>query len=528
MEHREGHRLTLISQSWADELVSFVGQVRDEFLIASPWITSPVAQLVADALPPEGRLSIRIISRLDLSDFVSGASDLDAFAPETFMGKGSLAIRGLRNLHAKLYVADRREVIIGSGNLTEGGIRLNHELLVRIADPVFVDYARAAFERLWHIAAPTDSSYFSWIASELEHLALPAERPEMPKRDAGQPVRQFRQAPPLTIPYVQVAGAAAARAMLVERSRTIRAARSARASVAAEPDHMIIRWLEATRWVPRETREAPELLARIRRYLSHPSSEHIRATAIEMIGRLGLRSFVPDLRDVLSHSEHGVPMRAASALALALMGEAAAFGELLDIAQEEGHVGRWARRGCFMLLALVHEEQRSRLLATMGVPESLQLEELLTVLKPHTGTNSERLSKALLLERLLLGYWTDTDVDVLVYVQHLALSALQPKRKFAGYGEFVKEAARTLHIMPGDVHKSLLSINLLKRISESGWPEGLREVLGPRWLQITSMPTTFREALETRLSAETRQSLATLEAIVGAAQSKPWSASAEE
>jgi phosphatidylserine/phosphatidylglycerophosphate/cardiolipin synthase-like enzyme len=45
----------------------------------------------------------------------------------------------LRNLHAKVVVADRREAVIGSANLSHRGLVENYELGIRLAGPVARD-----------------------------------------------------------------------------------------------------------------------------------------------------------------------------------------------------------------------------------------------------------------------------------------------------------------------------------------------------------------------------------------------------
>lgn len=58
-------------------------------------------------------------------------------------------MRGVRNLHAKLYLFGESRVIVTSANLTEAALLTNHELGFVAADAVIADSCRQYFENLW-------------------------------------------------------------------------------------------------------------------------------------------------------------------------------------------------------------------------------------------------------------------------------------------------------------------------------------------------------------------------------------------
>jgi hypothetical protein len=124
--------------------------------IASPWVEPfPIQNLLAQVLPRvhTGELSVRLVYR------VAEESDLritDLAALEALAGEG-VQIRYSRRLHAKLVVADRRNALVGSSNLTrrggygyrsEPGWR-NEEGGVLLTGSRAAAEAAAHFDRIW-------------------------------------------------------------------------------------------------------------------------------------------------------------------------------------------------------------------------------------------------------------------------------------------------------------------------------------------------------------------------------------------
>lgn len=126
--------MPIIAPTWTD-LQDLVRAARAELWLCSPYITDEGLTKVFDVLGDTPH--IRIWTRLSPSDWVAGASDpesLRAFM-EILVDDGRTVDLGiLQRLHAKLYASDRRTVLIGSANLTDGGFSRNVELMVRLED----------------------------------------------------------------------------------------------------------------------------------------------------------------------------------------------------------------------------------------------------------------------------------------------------------------------------------------------------------------------------------------------------------
>ena len=69
-------------------------------------------------------MNLKVITRFDLNEFAQGVSDIAALRMSI---KANARVRGVRNLHAKLYIFGTSRAIITSANLTEAALRRNHE-----------------------------------------------------------------------------------------------------------------------------------------------------------------------------------------------------------------------------------------------------------------------------------------------------------------------------------------------------------------------------------------------------------------
>lgn len=97
----------------------------------------------------------RIITRFNQQDFADRVSDVAAL--RVLLDAGT-AVRGIRHLHAKLYVFGSERAIITSANLTEAGLSRNHECgMVTDGSHAIAD-CREYFDDLWDRAGEDLSS----------------------------------------------------------------------------------------------------------------------------------------------------------------------------------------------------------------------------------------------------------------------------------------------------------------------------------------------------------------------------------
>jgi hypothetical protein len=114
--------------------------------------------------------NIQVITRFNLSDFYDGVSDIAAL--RLLMEKGA-QVRGVRNLHAKLYLFGETRVIVTSANLTDAALQRNQEFGFMAENAKIIDRCVDYFEDLWGRAGKNLSfeQLISWENRLSEHLA---------------------------------------------------------------------------------------------------------------------------------------------------------------------------------------------------------------------------------------------------------------------------------------------------------------------------------------------------------------------
>ncbi len=120
--------------TFEDRLGRMLESAKFEVVIVSPWIKRQMWERIKGPLRRFVRRGgkVRIFMRGCESDFSAGLSD-DVVQDVRDLGGDVFPVR---QLHAKLYVVDRREAIIASANLTKGGIEGNYEAGVWLNDPL--------------------------------------------------------------------------------------------------------------------------------------------------------------------------------------------------------------------------------------------------------------------------------------------------------------------------------------------------------------------------------------------------------
>lgn len=472
-----------ISGAWADVLQTFGVRTREKLLIASPWVKLTAARLLFSSLPSDPGPEIYLIARLELDDFLSGATDLELFYPVGDHPIGNVNVRALRNLHAKFLVSDDSQLILGSANLTEGGLCRNQEALIMSRDSILVKAAQSLFWDWWNDAAEVNSSYFSWVHEELLSLTPPEVEEGIHVRHVETKkshVSSGRQ--PLSIPWITPSGAKKVGQKLAAIRNSMRVIPVTRKADVLQNTRQALAWLERrSRWIPSTERETSDFVELFNGYIHH-MDENVRAVAVDRVGRLRITALQPTLRKFLNNKRELPSVRAASAFALTLLGDPASFGDLLQASHESGYIGRWARRGCFMLLSRVDSEQRQWFLHSLNIELSAELDSLISQIHADTGTNSVRLAKALVLEMLGRGEWNEVCLDIVAYsVFELGRRLSTSKSKVRGYGEFIKATAALLRVTPGDLKHGILSIGFVHTVWDGGWPDGLGECFGDRW-----------------------------------------------
>ena len=141
-----------------------------------------------------------MITRFNLADFIEGVSDVDAVGMLLAAGP---RVRGIKNLHAKLYLFGTNRAIITSANLTKAALTQNQEFGVVADDAAVIAACRNYFDELWQRGSTADLSrdMLDCWADQVTHHRLASGRARRAKElgdfgaDAG-----LTPSPPVSLP----------------------------------------------------------------------------------------------------------------------------------------------------------------------------------------------------------------------------------------------------------------------------------------------------------------------------------------
>jgi phosphatidylserine/phosphatidylglycerophosphate/cardiolipin synthase-like enzyme len=128
-----------LQQNWREYLAVMINGAKSEIFISSPYVTAEGTNFIASNLSSEIQANgtISILTNLTPQNIAHGATDPKAIQTLQKIAP-NFNLWHLPSLHAKVYIADRDNAIITSGNLTSGGLIRNFEYGVGIGDKVFV------------------------------------------------------------------------------------------------------------------------------------------------------------------------------------------------------------------------------------------------------------------------------------------------------------------------------------------------------------------------------------------------------
>lgn len=161
----------LVDANWDSELLDACKADGNAIRIVCPFIQRrPIERLLKHAKTG----TVQVITRFNLADFSAGVSDLHAL--QSLLDYGA-EVRGVRNLHAKIYLFGKSRAIVTSANLTNAGLRHNHEFGFVSEQRAVADNCNAYFNKLWSSAGAnlTQVTLDAWIASVTEFLVTGAQ-----------------------------------------------------------------------------------------------------------------------------------------------------------------------------------------------------------------------------------------------------------------------------------------------------------------------------------------------------------------
>lgn len=136
----------VLSQTWQAKLADLIASSDTSLFIAAPFIKHAAAQWVLDSLKGQGPQRTTVVTDISADSVLGGSLDLNALLLFSDSLR-KLAIFDVRRLHAKVYVADEKQAIITSGNLTSAAFARNYEYGVVLTEPLMVRQVTRDMER---------------------------------------------------------------------------------------------------------------------------------------------------------------------------------------------------------------------------------------------------------------------------------------------------------------------------------------------------------------------------------------------
>lgn len=162
-----------LQRRWRDGLSELLQTAQSDVLISSPFVTRRGIGFLTDHLSSlfkaEGRLAF--LTDLSSRNVVQRATDPEALQ-DLAGAAAEITLYHLPRLHAKVYLADHSSAIITSGNLTEGGLRLNYEYGVSVADATVVAQVRSDIESYASLGAVLKLEQLSVYSAAAEEARI--------------------------------------------------------------------------------------------------------------------------------------------------------------------------------------------------------------------------------------------------------------------------------------------------------------------------------------------------------------------
>ena len=186
-------RTRLVDSDWEREIRAGLQHAGSKVLIACPFIKESVVARLLAACHSD---SILVVTRFSLRDFANGVSDIGALRA---LHRGGADVRGLRDLHAKVFVFGHSRAIVTSANSTEAAMARNREFGCVSTDAPFITACERYVSRLHASGTPLDARQLDdWQATVETTLRTTPIDPITSLPDFGAPAPRPRK-PPISV-----------------------------------------------------------------------------------------------------------------------------------------------------------------------------------------------------------------------------------------------------------------------------------------------------------------------------------------
>lgn len=157
----------LVDTRWGKVLGDSLVADRSSVRMICPFIKHKATKRLFGSKMPS---SVRVITRFSLDDFAKGVSDISALL---MLVENGASVRGVKNLHAKVYLFGKSRAVVTSANLTQAAMTRNHEFGFVSDEAGVVGPCGEYFEALWQKAGEdlTIARLEAWDKKVKDYLA---------------------------------------------------------------------------------------------------------------------------------------------------------------------------------------------------------------------------------------------------------------------------------------------------------------------------------------------------------------------
>jgi HKD family nuclease len=138
--------MELYLKNWYKKFLDELSRTR-ELKIISPFVKEQVLRKIQSQFDFN---NFELITRYNLQDFAMTVSSLTGLK---FSVESGASIYGIKELHSKVYLFDKRAAIVTSANLTNGGLVSNYECGIFLTDEAVIQSLHDYFNQLKKIAS---------------------------------------------------------------------------------------------------------------------------------------------------------------------------------------------------------------------------------------------------------------------------------------------------------------------------------------------------------------------------------------
>lgn len=132
-------------KNWYQKLIAEISKTKS-LKIISPFVKEQVLRKIESLYDFS---NFELITRFNLQDFALGVSSLSGVK---FSVEKGASVYGIKGLHSKVYIFDKRTAIVTSANLTSGGLSNNFECGIFIKDKAIIENLLDYFSELKGVA----------------------------------------------------------------------------------------------------------------------------------------------------------------------------------------------------------------------------------------------------------------------------------------------------------------------------------------------------------------------------------------